>query len=180
MGTSIDASGIFVYVLFIAIVSAMIWVIHYVIKGKKDIHDIKINPLAPIFGLWFIIGLWLGDLMSLSMANNGFTAMAGLNPIESSKVPALFVWCISLLAMFSINYFFLKINERKVNKKLYSFNKMLVYTQLFGLIVFSISALAMVIFGYDSTFLGFYVLNLYHATLPLILFTLFILAIDIK
>jgi len=155
-------------------------VIHYIIKKKMKIPDIKINPLAPIFGLLFLIGLWLGDLTTLDVGINGPRAMVGLNPVLSSKIPSLFVWCVVLAIMFFINYFFLKINARKENKHMYEFNKILVYTQLLGLIVFVLSALAMAAFGYDATFLGFYLLNLYHSTLPLIILTTFILVIDIK
>ncbi len=84
------------------------------------------------------------------------------------------------MAMFFINYFFNHINIRKKNKKLYSFNKMLVYTQLLGLIAYLVSSLALMIFGYGETFLGFYILNIYHSTLPLIIITTFILSVDIK
>lgn len=180
MSTNIDSSSVFIYVLFLIIFATIISTILYVIKRNKQIKDIKINPLAPIFGLFFLIGLWLGDLTTLGLGMTGFKTMVGLNPVSSSKVPGLFVWCASVLVMFFINYFFLKINSRKENKKVYSFNKILVYTQLLGLIVFSISALAMAVFGYETTFLGFYVLNLYHSTLPLIILTLFILVVDIK
>ena len=178
--TNLDSSSIFTYLLFLIMLAVIIYTIHYIIKRKKKIKDIKINPFAPIFGLLFLIGLWLGDLTTLEIGTNGLGTMVGLNPVSSSKIPTLFVWGISLIAMFSINYFFLRINARKQNKRLYNFNKRLVYTQLFGLIVFVISALAMAIFGYEATFLGFYLLNLYHSTLPLIILTIFILAVDIK
>jgi hypothetical protein len=179
MGTSIDFSGVFTYLFFLVALGVIMWLVRYAIK-KKKLQDIRINPLAPILGLWFLIGLWLGDLTTLYMGTTGLGTMVGMNPVPSSRVPALFVWAVALFGMFFINYFFLKINEKKANKKYYTFNKMLVYTQLLGLIVFAVSALAMGIFGYEATFLGFYLLNLYHATLPLIIFTLFILVVDIK
>lgn len=180
MSLEINSSSAFTYLLFLLILTAIIFTIHYILKRKKNIADIRINPFAPIFGLLFLIGLWLGDLTTLNMATKGLNTMVGLNPIPSSKIPALFVWFVSLAAMFFINYFFLRINARKKNKKLYSFNKRLVYTQLLGLVVFVLSALGMIIFGYESTFLGFYLLNLYHSTLPLIILTIFILSVDIK
>jgi hypothetical protein len=180
MSINLDSSSVFTYLLFLIILAAIIFTTHYILKRKKDISDIRINPFAPIFGLLFLIGLWLGDLTTLDLGINGLGTMVGLNPVTSSKVPGLFIWVISIVALFFINYFFLRINEKKKNKKLHSFNKRLVYTQLFGLIVFVISGLAMAIFGNESTFLGFYLLNLYHATLPLIILTIFILAVDIK
>ncbi len=180
MSINMDSSSIFTYLLFLTILALLLSTIYYVIKRKKKIKDIKINPLAPIFGLFFLIGLWLGDLTTLEMGMYKIGAMVGLNPVSSSKVPALFVWGIAVIAMFFINYFFFKINDRKENKKVHSFNKILVYTQLLGLIIFAISALALALFGYESTFLGFYILNLYHSTLPLIILTIFILSVDIK
>lgn len=180
MTINIDFSNILTYLLFLIILAALIWTINYIVRKNKKIKDIKINPFAPIFGLMFLIGLWLADLTTLEIGIHGFGAIVGLNPASVSKVPAPFVWCVAMLVMFYINYFFLKINARDENKKLYSFNKMLIYTQLLGLIVFAVSAIAMAIFGYEATFLGFYLLNLYHSTLPLIILTLFILAIDIK
>ncbi|MDO8460506.1 MAG: hypothetical protein Q7S74_05320 [Nanoarchaeota archaeon] len=180
MNINITSSSIFTYLLFLIILTILVSTIYYIIKKKKNIKDIKINPFAPIFGLLFLIGLWLADLTTLDMGVNGLEAMVGLNPVSSSRVPAPFVWCVAILAMFFINYFFLKINTRKENKKIYSFNKILIYTQLLGLIVFVISAIAMAIFGYEATFLGFYLLNLYHSTLPLIILTIFILVVDIK
>ena len=180
MSIDIDSSAIFTYLMFLLILGLIMWTINYIIKREKRIKDIRINPFAPIFGLIFLIGLWLGDLASLDIGITGLGARVGMNPASSSKIPAIFVWCLALLAMFYINYFFLKINARKENKTYYAFNKILVYTQLFGLIIFAVSAFAMAVFGYGATFLGFYLLNLYHATLPLIILTLFILAIDIK
>ncbi len=180
MSITIDSSSILTYLLFIILLATLISTVLYIVKRKKKIQDIQINPFAPVFGLFFIIGVWLGDLTTLDFGTNGLGAMVGLNPVLSSKVPALFVWSIALNAMFFINYFFLKINDRKENKKLRSFNKILVYTQLWGLTVFAISALAIGIFGYESTFLGFYLLNVYHSTLPLILLTTFILSVDIR
>jgi len=180
MSINIDSSGIFIYLLYLVILASLLSAIFYTVKRRNSIKDIKINPFAPIFGLFFLLGLWLGDLTSLSIAELGLNASVGLNPALSSKVPAVFVWCISVIVMFCINYFFLKINGRKENKKVYSFNKVLVYTQLLGLIVFAVSAIAMAVLGYHSTFMGFYILNLYHSTLPLIILTLFILVLDIK
>jgi hypothetical protein len=180
MSISIDSSSIFTYLLFLLVLGVVISTIVYIIKKKKKIEDIKINPLAPVFGLLFLICLWLGDLTTLSIGTTGLGTMMGMNPVSSSRVPALFIWCVAMLGMFFINYFFLNISARKENKRFYSFNKILVYTQLLGLMVYTVSALAMSIFGYESTFLGFYLLNLYHSTLPLIILTTFILAIDIK
>ncbi len=180
MSINVDLSNIFTYLLFLIILALIVSAISYIVRKKKRVKDIEINPFAPIFGLLFLIGLWLADLTTLDLGTLGIGTMVGLNPVSSSRVPALFVWSAAVLAMFFINYFFLKINSRKENKDVYSFNKILVYTQLLGLIVFVISALAMAIFGYDSTFLGFYLLNLYHSTLPLIILTLFILVVDIK
>jgi len=180
MSLHINSSTVLTYILFLAILAVLISTINYIIKRKIKITDISINPFAPIFGFLFLIGLWLGDLTTLEIGMNGLGAVVGLNPVLSSKIPAPFVWCAVMISMFYINYFFLKINDRKENKKLYSFNRILIYTQMLGLIIFSITALAIAIFGYDATFLGFYLLNLYHATLPLIILTLFILSIDIK
>ena len=180
MSISLDMSSIFTYLTLMAILAAIISTIFYVIKRHKKIRDIVINPLAPIFGLFFLIALWLADLTTLEIARIGYGAIVGLSPNLNSKVPAAFVWVVVVSTMFFINYFFLKINARKENKKLYDFNKILVYTQMLGLIVLSISSIAMAIFGYDATFLGFYLLNLYHSTLPLIILTLFILSVDIK
>ena len=162
------------------ILSLIVSTVLYITKKNKKIKDIKVNPLAPIFGFFFLIGLWLADLTTLQIATDGIGSAVGLSPVSGSKIPSIFVWCIALIDMLFINYFFLKINSRKENKNLYSFNKILVYTQLLGLIVFLISAIAMAILGYESTFLGFYLLNIYHSTLPLIILTIFILAIDIK
>ncbi len=180
MSISLDSSALFTYLVFLLVLTIVIFTVYYAVKREKRIKDIKINPLAPIFGLLFLIGLWLGDLTTLYIATTGLKTMVGINPVSSSRVPALFVWCIALLAMFFVNYFFLKINARKENKNYYSFNKIIIYTQLLGLIIFAISALAMAIFGYEATFLGFYLLNVYHSTLPLIILTIFVLAIDIK
>jgi hypothetical protein len=180
MSINIDTSSILTYLFLLVALAMIILITRYIIKTKKKIRDIKINPFAPIFGLLFLIGLWLADLTTLDIGKIGLSAMVGLNPVLSSKVPSIFVWCVSMAAMFFINYFFLKINARKENKAIYSFNKILVYTQLLGLIVFAISAMAMAIFGYEATFLGFYLLTLYHSTLPLIILTTFILTVDIK
>lgn len=180
MGINLDSSGIFTYFIFLGILAITIWLINHIVKKNKKIKDIRINPFAVLFGFLFLIGLWLGDLTTLDLGTKGFGAMVGMNPVPSSKVPALFIWAVSLLAMFSINYFFLKINQKTQNKKEHSPNKMIIYTQLWGLIVFTISALAMGIFGYETTFLGFYLLNLYHSTLPLIIFTLFLLVANSK
>lgn len=180
MAINIDSSSKFTYLLFIIVLILIILTILYITKKKKKIKDIKVNPLAPVFGFFFLIGLWLADLTVLDMAIRGINSFVGLSPVSSSKVPDLFVLGIALVGMFFINYFFLKINYRKENKEFYSFNKILVYSQLLGLIVFVISALTMIIFGYESTFLGFYLLNIYHSTLPLIILTVFILSINIK
>ncbi|MEK6825393.1 MAG: hypothetical protein AABY00_01255 [Nanoarchaeota archaeon] len=182
MAFNLDSSSVFIYLLYLAVLGIIISTISYVLKYKRRIPDITINPLAPIFGLLFLIGLWLGDLTTLEMGKTGIGSLVGLNPstVTGTGVFALFVWLVAILAMFSINYFFLKISAKKENKKIYAFNKILVYTQLLGLIVFVISALAMAIFGYETTFLGFYLLNLYHSTLPLIILTTFILVIDVK
>jgi hypothetical protein len=180
MSINLDSSSIFIYLLYLGLLTILISTIYYVLKRKKKIQDIRINPLAPLFGLFFLIGLWLGDLTTLELGTHGIGAIVGLNPVSSSKVPALFVWCIALLVMFYINYFFLKINARKENKGVYAFNQILVNTQLLGLIIFSITGLAMTFLGYESTFAGFYLLNLYHSTLPLIILTIFVLAVDIK
>ena len=180
MNINIDFSGILTYILFLSVLYLLIWAIFYIVKRKKKIEDIKINPFAPIFGLFFIIALWLGDLTTLELGTTGINTMVGLSPVYTSKVPALFVWIVAIATMFFINYFFHEINYRKENKKLYSFNKMLVYTQLLGLVFYFLSSLAIAIFGYESAFLGFYLLNVYHATLPLIIITTFVLSVDIK
>lgn len=180
MNLDINLSTIFTYFLFLFILGTIIWSILYIIRKKVKIEDIKINPLAPIFGLLFIISIWLADLTTLELGNYGMKTLVGISPVSSSKVPALFVWIVVLIAMFFINYFFNKLNVRKKNKKLYSFNKMLVYTQLMGLISFLFSAIAIIGFGYGETFFGFYLLNIYHSTLPLIIITTFILSVDIK
>ena len=152
MINDMDSASLLTYAVLLVVLAMIISTIFYIIKKKKQIKDVKINPLAPIFGLLFFIGLWLADLTTLYIGTTGFGTMVGLNPISSSKVPALFVWFVSVLAMFFINYFFLEINHRKENKNLYSFNKILVYTQLLGLIVFVISSLAMSFFGYSFYF----------------------------
>lgn len=182
MNFHIDASILFIYLLFLALLLLIIFTIFYILKSKKKITDIKINPLAPIFGLFFLLGLWLADLTTLEVAVRGIDTMVGLNPTTQSNtgVFAIFVWAVAITAMFFINYFFLKMSTHKENKKVYEFNKIIIYTQLIGLIVFVISALAMAIFSYEATFFGFYLLNLYHSTLPLIILTTFILVVDIK
>ena len=176
----IDSGGLFTYLLFLICLGGVIFTIRYVLRSKDKIKDIKINPFAPVFGFLFFLGLWLADLSTLTLATRGIDAVMGINPVESSKVPALFIWLVVMVEMFAINYFFLKVNRREENSKLYAFNKILLYTQMLGLVVFTISSLGMMIFGYDSVFLGFYLLNLYHSTLPLIILTTVILAIDIK
>ncbi|MEI6849899.1 MAG: hypothetical protein WCK29_02590, partial [archaeon] len=91
--------------------------------------DIDINPFAPILGLVFLLGLWLADLTSLNLGEKGLGHMVGLNPISSSGsgVYSMFILVIALIAMFYINYFFLKMNYRKENRKLHAFNKLLIY-----------------------------------------------------
>jgi len=160
----------------------VIWMVRYSVRIRNKIVDIEINPFSPILGLIFLLGLWLADLTSLNLGEKGLTHMVGLNPISSSGsgVYSLYVFILALIAMFYVNYFFLKMNYRKENRKLHSFNKLLIYTQLLGLIIFFITSVAMALAGYQATFLGFYLLNLYHSTLPLIILTLFILVIDIK
>ncbi len=150
-----------------ALFLAVLFVIYHSINRK--INKIQVNPVAVVLATFFLMALWLADLTTLQMSEEGLFSSVFLVPSSSAYVPSLFVWGITLITLFSINYFFIK---RRIKLSGKDFSALFTYTQLVGSILFLASAVSLFLIGHDSSIAGFYTLGIYHATLPLIILSL--------
>jgi len=165
--------SLFSYGLFIVGILAVAGLIHYAFRTKKKV---TLNPLNIIIGAFFFLALWMADLTTLGINDKGWNMTVGLTTELNSRIPVLFVYIICMIGLFAINIYYNFYNKKLINNN--KFNKGLIYTQLFGLIIFL--TMSIIYAFYTKIIWGFSALGLYHSSIPLIIISEIALMINLK
>ena len=173
------------YLLYLGILIFLIGNISiFIIKKKLP----KITYISTILFIGLYMGaVWLLDLTTLDMSKNGIKSTSGLVSNISSQVPSLFIYLIAIFSLGLIMLFFEIINKKIAFKHINSivqikpWNYVLLLLTLFGYIWIIISSILLILMGHDAIIIlfniKFYLLGLYHGSLPLIIIPILILAI---
>lgn len=172
-------SATFTYSLFIIGLLILLGISFFIYYKNKSIKKVQINPAIAILASLFFIALWLFDLTSLWMAEDGWKIGAGVIPGETTDVPMLFIWTILGLAMIIITGMYFFYND-KFNKKTKEFHKWLIITMMIGVSGFITTAILMIFNGLTFAIGGFFMEGIYHLMLPLIIIPNIILLIDTR
>ena len=132
---------------------------------KKELR-LSINPTALVIGFLFVLSLWLADINILIISDNGIKAYSHLTPnIEISALLLVIISVIILLV--SSTYYFVTIRKKHDQNLLFA--GILSLGLAFGILIFLLGGLGLIIFGHDSYILGVASLGIYHSSLPILL-----------
>ena len=173
-----------VYSLWISIVILVFSIMLYNINKKGKIKLIPVNPINVIIGILFWGAIWLVDVTTLAISERGINTTVGLIPQIEFQAPAIETYVIMISYLFIVFMYFFIDNRKRTHQKFQTYNYILLITMLLGLIVLLISSLILIFQGHNAiiNILGkeFYVLGIYHATLPILLSPISILILEIK
>lgn len=173
-------SAIFTYTLYLSSFVLVLAFIIYGLRNPKKIKDIKVNALSVFLSFIFVLIIIESNVLTLTMADKGIFSLNYLVPNATSGVYSIAFFSLFIALAFATNYFFFRINSSNRNKKHYKFHRFLLYSQLLGLIIFTLSSLALAIYGINSHFLNLYIEGIYHSTIPIILVSQIVLVFEIK
>ncbi|MEK6948302.1 MAG: hypothetical protein AABX19_03595 [Nanoarchaeota archaeon] len=132
---------------------------------KKELR-LSINPTALAIGFLFIISLWLADINILIISDNGIKANSHITPnIEINSLILVIVSVIVILA--SSTYYFFTIRKKHDQNLLFA--GVFSLGLAFGILIFLLGGLGLIIFGHDSYIIGVPSLGIYHSSIPILL-----------
>ena len=132
---------------------------------KKELR-LSIKPTALVIGFLFIVSLWLADINLLIISDNGIHARSHLTPnIELNALILVIISVIILLA--SSTYYFFTIRKKHDQNLLFA--GILSLGLAFGILIFLLGGLGLIIFGHNSYLIGVPNLGIYHSSIPILL-----------
>ena len=167
--------AVFNSLIYIGSFIFVIALIFYNLKSKRHI-EYKLNPITVILSAFILLGLWLSDVLALSMGDNGLSAVSGVN--ANMQTSSLLLFIIAILAMYTITYYYSKTIQYTLDSLRKTFNFTMVWTLAIGITILWITAIAMANVGYQGIVLGFNALGLYHTAIPLILIPTLVLMVN--
>ena len=169
----------FNHYLFIACFMIVATLIFISVKFNKKIHKIKINPIDLVLGVIFFLSLWLFDLVSLKMVDNGINILVGIT--SETRISASIVYTLSIVGMVVIAYYYSVENKRVTRSKGYmKINKAFIYILGIGLASLIIFSIIMILYGASFTILTLDTLGLYHAALSFVILSMTLLLLDLN
>ena len=113
-------SATFVYIMFLSLAVVVIGMTILGYFYSRKIKKVKVNPLNIILGSFLLMALWLFDLTTLGISENGLLETTyGVAP-GATRVPGYFIWLLVFVGMLAINIYYYFQNERnKSNLKSY-------------------------------------------------------------